>query len=100
MKILFLSKQKTSIDDLMNSGKKLKCYLSFRPAKCTPFQESRTVQDVICVAKKKKNEISIDDYLLNNTLLPFLSFALMRTHVFVYAALSLSTTAETQYCWC
>jgi hypothetical protein len=50
----------------------LKCYLLFRPVKCTPSLKSRTVQDV-CVVEKKKNEISIDDYLLNNTLLSFLS---------------------------
>ena len=50
----------------------LKCYLLSRPVKCTPSPKSRTVQDV-CVVEEKKNEISIDDYLLNNTLLSFLS---------------------------
>jgi len=34
-----------------------------------------------CVAKEKKNEISIDDYLLNNT--PLVFFSLVRARVLV-----------------
>jgi len=49
---------------------KLKCYLLFRPVKRTPCPQAPMVQDVC--SEGEKNEISIDDYLLNNTLLSFL----------------------------
>ena len=52
-----------------------------RPIKSTASSQSRTVQDVGVVGEKK-NEISIDDYLLNNILLS-LSPSCMLVRVFV-----------------